>query len=202
MTTLGVPATTNTSPAMGNFSSVIGDAGGTDGTVPSLINTQDHLGNISQLNSGISHTNTQNALGVTQGSGSYASDTEAAIARAEYGDYKSTFQPLESYLANMVGNTGYQTQQIGQSQTDFSNQFNAAQGTNQRQLGRYGLSMTPDQQTSYNRLQDENKALGMVSTTNRTQRGLRDQDYYILSGGAMTAPTSTGAQNLVTQGVV
>lgn len=124
-----------------------------------------------------------NVLGVPMSDPSYAAKTGARVAKQDWQIYQQYYQPLENYLFNMVNNPGYDASQISKNNSDFNNQFTAAQSTNQRDLGRYGLTMTAPQKQAYNRLQDESKALGQVNSINSTNVGLQNMEYSILGAG-------------------
>lgn len=137
-----------------------------------------------------------NMYGYNQSSANYASDTMAAIARQDYGQYQQYFQPLEGVLAGMVGNNSYNQSQVGTALGNFNNQFDASSGAqNQRDLSRYGLTMNSQQQQSYSRLQNESKSLGQVNAINSTNRQIGQNENSILYGG-VGSPTSQLLQSL------
>lgn len=122
----------------------------------------------------------------------YANQTNAAIAQAEWANYQQNYQPLESVLANYVNNPGYKQSQISQNVSAFNQQNQANQGTFQRNVGRFGLQLTPDQKASQQRQFNTQSATGRVEANNRTRFGLQAQEYGIL--GAGTQPLVSTAQ--------
>ncbi len=129
-----------------------------------------------------------NALGVDMGADDYAAQTNAAISRADWERYKETYQPLEDLLLSRVGNQQYNQNQISQNLNRFNQGFGSSVQGYQRNLKRYGLTLNPNEQMSFNRMVDQSKTLGQVETINRTTRDLQDQELGII--GAGTKPTT------------
>lgn len=125
-----------------------------------------------------------NSLGFNPASSTYAADTNAAIARRDWERYKEAFMPLEDYLFSMVNNPAYRTQQVSQNLQDFNQTFDAGQAGFSRNLSRYGLSLSPEESSSYARMSALNKGLGQVEAVNRTNRYVDEMENQIIGAGA------------------
>lgn len=132
----------------------------------------------------------ENSFGLNTNDPNYYKETQAALTRANWERYKERFQPLEDYLFGMVNNPQYQQQQVAQNLGSFNQSFENAQGTFDRNLGRYGLTLNGMEQQAYDRNMNLTQGLGQVEAVNRTNRYLRDQEFGIV--GAGTKPTTGG----------
>lgn len=154
------------------------------------------IGNYPNTTPGLADQNgAVNAYGIPYTADSYASLSEAAIARQDWGRYQQYFQPLEQKLADMVGNNGYAQKQVSDANSNFTNQFDQSKGEYQRDLNRYGMTMNAQEQQSYNRLSSESRSLGSVNAINSANRGVGQLEMSVLGGNASN-PLTTALQQL------
>lgn len=131
--------------------------------------------NVMGLLSGMS----ENSFGVPQfRNPEYATQTLAALRRAEWQDYQNRFQPVEDILFGFV--QPERAQQVGASaQAQFNQGFARSQDAQQRQLQGLGLQMTPEMQ----RINQQRQALGQVQAYNQAARGTQDLGNVVLGLG-------------------
>lgn len=118
-----------------------------------------------------------------QGWDDFATQSWANIARADWERIKHMYTPVEQYLFGMVNNPQYRQQQVNQNLATFNAHNNASEGTFNRDLGRYGMSLSPDQAQSHERQMAIQRGLGQVEAVNRTKMGLQNMEYGILGAG-------------------
>ena len=119
-----------------------------------------------------------------------ARDTNAAITRSQWGDYKARFQPLEGQLQDgltfdpMTGaqNTQLIAQNIGAATTAVGNAYDSGAATQQRNLSRMGIQPTEAQQSSIQRAGAISKAAATVDAENMTRNRLADRNQEIALG--------------------
>lgn len=138
------------------------------GGVPGVINAMDFISDRSR-----------NRFGVPQfRNPEYATQTLAALRRAEWQDYQNRFQPVEDILFGFV--QPERAQQVGASaQAQFNQGFARSQDAQQRQLQGLGLQMTPEMQ----RINQQRQALGQVQAYNQAARGTQDLGNVVLGLG-------------------
>lgn len=122
------------------------------------------------------------------GSSNMASGLRAQIAREQWDDYKTRFQPLENVLLGFANNKDkYINDQVGQAQGLVNNQYAGAPDQINRRLTSYGLTTTPDQQQNIDRQLANQKSLALVQGSNIARRTADDQITEIMGGGLFSA---------------
>lgn len=125
-----------------------------------------------------------------------ARDTQAALARAEWADYKSRFFPLEERLISQYDNKALREQAIGENSQAVNRAFDADQGIQQRRLSRYGVSLAPDQKQALERQNQVARVATLTDVRNLTRDAYADLDNQILTGSsASTSEIARGAEN-------
>jgi len=113
-----------------------------------------------------------------------ARETQAALARAEWDDYKARFFPLEENLINRYNNEGLRNQAIGENVSAVNTAFDTDAGVQQRRLSRYGVSLGADQQSALERNNQVSKVAAVSDVKNLTRGAYADIDQQILSGSS------------------
>lgn len=113
-----------------------------------------------------------------------ARDTQAALSRADWNDYKTRFFPLEDELISRYNNEGLRNQAMSESADAVNTAFDTNEGVQQRRLSRYGTSLAPDQQAALNRDNNVARVATLTDTRNLTRDTYADLDEQILSGSA------------------
>lgn len=113
-----------------------------------------------------------------------AANTRARIAREQWEDYKSRFQPLEDTLLGYVQNKGNFSDSLKTgARRSIQEQFGSATGMAERRLSSYGLTMPQEQKQRFQRQVSYDKNLAEVGAMNQIDRFADDQLYTILGGG-------------------
>lgn len=115
-----------------------------------------------------------------------ASNLRSRIAREQWEDYKTRFQPLENTLLNLVGNRQkFVTEQVNNAQGLINKQFASAPGQIERRIHSYGLSISPEQQQQIDNRMSYDKSLAMVQGSNMAKRTADDQITELIGGGLL-----------------
>ena len=110
-----------------------------------------------------------------------ASDTLAAISRAQWEDYKARFVPLENQLISGYNNAGDRAAQMNAA-VNLSNQaFDSSVGMQNRNLSRYGVN------TGIGAGATRSLGLGRTAATvdamNTSRQHMNSRDQILLTGG-------------------
>lgn len=136
-----------------------------------------------------------NPLGIPSGARDFASRTRAALARADWADYLLAYGPMEDELLASVHNPKLRTSAISDARSLAAGQFQANDQAFRRDLASYGVSMTPEQQVSYDRSRGIQRGLADVEAANRTSYAISDRDRQLVAGGLSAGLNSlTGRQ--------
>ena len=121
-----------------------------------------------------------------------ASETQAALARAEFEDYKKRFFPLEDELINRYDNKGLRDKAIAENTQGVRDAYQADRGIQQRRLSRYGVNLAPDQQRAINRQNQIGQVADVANVRNLTRDAYADLDEQILSGSSSSIAQISG----------
>lgn len=113
-----------------------------------------------------------------------ARDTQAALARAEWNDYKKRFFPLEENLISRYDNASLRNQAMAENHNATNTAFNVDRGVQARRLSRYGTSLSADQQAAQNRENQVSRVAALTDVRNLTRDAYSDIDQQILSGSS------------------
>lgn len=113
-----------------------------------------------------------------------ARETQAALARAEWDDYKARFFPLEDDLIGRYNNEGIRNDAIAENVSAVGTAFDSNAGTQERRLSRYGTSLAPDQKAALDRDNQVSKVAAITDVKNLTRGAYADIDQQILSGSS------------------
>lgn len=105
-----------------------------------------------------------------------ASKVRAAIARAEFNDYRNRFYPLEDRRIAMVGNSALKQKQIGEAVGLTQQGFDTAEGIRADRVRSYGLQLTPEQQQAHDRKLGVERTAATVGAANTTRRAVDARD--------------------------
>ena len=113
-----------------------------------------------------------------------ARDTQAALARAEWNDYKNRFFPLEENLINRYDNANLRNMAMTENHNATNTAFNVDRGVQARRLSRYGTSLSADQQAAQNRENQVSRVAALTDVRNLTRDAYSDIDQQILFGSS------------------
>lgn len=122
-----------------------------------------------------------------------AAHNQAAVARADYEDYKRRFMPIENELIGMLGNRAVYGQNVDRAVDATQQAFDTTAGEYQRGLWRYGIRPSQQQQA------DQDRKMGLASTAaqaeaaNRVRMQTKDRNMRIMGGNL--APKKPGMEN-------
>lgn len=116
-----------------------------------------------------------------------ASNTQAALARAEFEDYKARFFPLEENLIGRYNNPELRAQSQQENAAAVNTAFDTDAGVQQRRLSRYGTSLSADQQAAQTRDNQVAKVAALTDVRNLTRGAHADIDQQILSGSSTSS---------------
>lgn len=121
------------------------------------------------------------------GGGNDASNLRAKIAREQWQDYKTRFQPLENKLMGYVNNKeGFKADNRGLAVGKVNQAFGMLPAQTERRLGSYGIQMNPQQKEQFQRQSALQQSLGQVQAGNVSNRLSEDQIKGIISGGTLS----------------
>ncbi len=121
-------------------------------------------------------------LNVARGDDQYANKTRARIARAEWDDYKRRFQPVENQMMAYATSTD-DGRSVGRAQESIAAGFDSAQGQYDRNMSRYGLNQTPEQDASYKRNMALNEASATASGISGARQVEEERRIGLMGGG-------------------
>ncbi|MBW4056821.1 MAG: hypothetical protein HIU83_15765 [Proteobacteria bacterium] len=168
----------------------------TDGTAQPAVNASQGSSGLSTANAvrGSSPTgitpNASNNYYIDPASGT-AADRLGAIIKGQYNDKVARFDPIENALMQQTTymNPNLAGREIGKAEADTMGTYDNIAGSQAIQLGRYGMSMTADQQSSSDRLNALGRTGAVVDAANNIRLKLVERNQQIASGSA----TSIGA---------
>ncbi len=128
-------------------------------------------------------------------SGPSADSIQADLLRRDYARYVDTYQPLEDYMFQQLGNWGANTEAAQQvAMNDVDKSFGQARAGQERDFRSMGLQMNPQQSKSLERNYDIAAAKSAVEAANRTGEQMTDLKYGLMSGSSPYKPQGGGQQ--------
>ena len=122
-----------------------------------------------------------------------ARDTQAALARADWNDYKERYYPIEEELISRYNNKELVNNAIAENTQAVNTAYDTDEGIQQRRLSRYGVSLSADQQAALDRESQVSRVATLTDTRNLTRDTYADLDEQIMSGtAASTAAIASG----------
>lgn len=117
------------------------------------------------------------------------SKVTAAITRAQWDDYVARYVPVENRLMDMTtyNNPTLAATEVSDNVAATAGAADLAGGSRTRNLARYGLSQSMQQQTAASRSDAINRSLSAADAANRTRQNLIDRNRLIAVGGNPTA---------------
>jgi hypothetical protein len=133
----------------------------------------------------------QGILG-TRSPNNYASKLRAKIAREQWEDYKTRFQPIENILLDFANDPEkFKGPLRNQAMETINTQYGLNTAMADRRLGSYGLRMTDEQRNEFGRRNQLDQRLTEVQALNQIQRFGEEQLYNIVGGGTGRAGLNT-----------
>jgi len=114
-----------------------------------------------------------------------ASRTAAAIARAQFEDYKNRFVPIRNMLVEEA-TTGYQDQldaSLDRTRSAIGNSFDRSEGMQRRRLERYGVNAP---QADFSRSETSSMVGGLNITRQRSKERKMNLAYGGMNAGAIS----------------
>jgi hypothetical protein len=136
----------------------------------------------------------RNALGLSTRDKHYASNTQAAIRRADFERYKQQIRPIEDRLIWMVDNPELRANSVQSARDTVARSFRQSGAALRGRLADQGLSLTPQQQAAITRRQDLSQGLADVTAATRASRAFDERNARILTGGGQRYGLGGGAQ--------
>jgi len=118
-----------------------------------------------------------------------AEKTQAAVTRAMWDEYESTYLPYLTDLAQIGSREGQQEMTddlVGGIKDNYNNYTDRVTGRTERTSQRYGLSQTPRQSAYTERLAELNKAAGLNRDTYKARIDAANRTEALLTGGALS----------------
>lgn len=104
-----------------------------------------------------------------------ADKLNAGLESAQYNEYLGTYVPFENQALKEAQDPNFFNKEIDQAAQGAQQSSDSAAATTTRDLGRYGLTLTPDQQTELNRIRKFGATTDVVNATNTTRDAAADQ---------------------------
>lgn len=135
--------------------------------------------NLSGLVSGLQQVNQPNVndFGIGMGAKDYASQTQAALLRANWDYSQAELEPILNRLQYLYNDPQGEQKAVTQSREAAANAFDRTVGGNELTMRMQGLALTPEQQASYDKIKNYQRGLatgGAAVTGAREYQGLRD----------------------------
>jgi hypothetical protein len=111
----------------------------------------------------------------------------ANIARAQWADYQKRFMPYETRLINAGTSEANYLPAEKMAEQNTNNGFGLAQAASDRDLSRYGATMTPAQQDANNLNMSIQKAQSGVANVNEARGNIWDNENGVMTGGLSQA---------------
>lgn len=124
-------------------------------------------------------------MGVRKNDKDFASKVNAALARADWADYKKTFMPIHQQFTEAVTSDRLVNEQLARVPGNVDSAFATAQKGNDMRMNRMGLSSAmPGQQ------QEMDKALATAGAENNIRLHSKDRSLAMIAGAPL--PTNQG----------
>lgn len=114
-----------------------------------------------------------------------AADIAGAVTRATYKDWKQNYLPVALQMMDQTTwkNPELITEGVQSAVSDVNNSFDAQAGVQERTLGRYGMTVTPEQKAVNDRVNNLSRSSATVDAAARIRQKLSDRNYAIAMGG-------------------
>lgn len=121
-----------------------------------------------------------------------ASENQAALARAEYDDYKRRFVPIENELIGQLGNRSVYAENVNRATEAAGQAYGTSADEYRRGLSRYGVTASDEQVADQQRQMGLSSAASQSEAANRTRLQTKNRNMQLLGGGL--APSASQAQ--------
>ena len=126
------------------------------------------------------------SFGLDPRSKTFAQDTYAALTRAQWNEYVSTFVPIENQLIQYATNPQVATDAMQEASSDVNAAFDAQAGATDRRLRGFGVTLGADEQRAQQRATGLSRALADVGAQNMAGDITRQRQQSILGNPAPT----------------
>lgn len=113
-----------------------------------------------------------------------AQETFAALTRAQWDEYLSTYVPLENMMINYATDPNAVNQAVSAARRDVGMSFDAQQGINQRRMRGLGLTLDADEQRAADRSSALARSAADVSAANLTADRVRERQQGLMGNPA------------------
>lgn len=124
---------------------------------------------------------------VNPGDKQYASKTQANIARAQWEDYKTRFQPYEDQLAGMLSTDSSTNDMIARAEKSLDTTFATAKTNLGMKQSKYRMTPDATESASMARGMGLDKAATQVGNRNAIRTAAYDRDLEIMTGAGSAA---------------
>lgn len=122
-----------------------------------------------------------------------ARETQAYLSRQQWEDYKTRFVPLENELLAAYDNPAQRQEGVNKAVSLANTAYDTSQGIMGRNMARYGINMTPQQQASVQSSSNLSRSLAGVDAANRTKTMFNERNDQLLTGGLTVMPIAGNA---------
>jgi hypothetical protein len=113
-----------------------------------------------------------------------AQDTFAALTRAQWDEYLSTYVPLENLMINYATDPNAVSQAVSSARRNVGMSFDAQQGVNQRRMRGLGLTLDSDEQRAADRSSALARSAADVTAANLTADRVRERQQGLMGNPA------------------
>ena len=121
-----------------------------------------------------------------------ASDLIANITREQWQDYLNRFQPYDRKLIDLATGNNDNEAAVERARSGVQSSFDVANGTQQRNTERLGLSTLPDEAQAIERNSKQAQTLSELNVVNNTRLHAQDRDQKLLAGSGAVSLRSIG----------
>lgn len=118
-----------------------------------------------------------------------AEKTQAAVTRAMWDEYETSYLPYLKDLAQIGSREGQREMTddlVGGIEENYQGYESRVAGRNERTLGRFGMEATPQQKAYQSRMASLNKAAGLSRDTYSARVDAANRTEALLTGGALS----------------
>ena len=122
----------------------------------------------------------------------YASNKQAAVSREMYDYWSKSFKPLETNLIAEMNDPNLVNNTVAKANSTMGLSLDAAGQNQQREAGRYGITMSPERTASIARGNNLNRGLSTVSAENTARSAVDQYKTSVLDGTASLGRQTAG----------
>ena len=123
----------------------------------------------------------------------YASDKYANIARQQYTDWKTRYQPEQQKLMSLATDNSLMNAQLNRTSTNAANAVSSAEQAQSNQMSRMGVATTTNANDNSSSL---NTSLAVAAAKNGTRSAAEERNLSILAGSNARSYTTGLTDNV------